>query len=132
MLLLKACLDCNIFRWYGKYFAQIRGLAMEQRLATTLAIAFIAKIELPALACRPLLYCRSIDDSFVICATQTEVDKCFESMNKQYEHIKLTRDKPTNGWLPFLNVQFCCYYMPAMYGDMMTGLCSLDGDVPRA
>ncbi|EYB98888.1 hypothetical protein Y032_0127g1402 [Ancylostoma ceylanicum] len=105
MLLLKACLTCNAFRWYGKYFAQIRGLAMEQRLAPTLAIAFTARIEQPALECRPLLYCRYIDDCFVICATQAEMDKCFHLMNEQSEHIKLTRDKPTNGCLPFLNVQ---------------------------
>ncbi|EYC07252.1 hypothetical protein Y032_0071g551 [Ancylostoma ceylanicum] len=105
MLLLKACLDCNVFRWYGKYFAQIRGLAMGQRLAPTLAIAFMAKIEQPALEYRPLLYCRYIDDCFVICATQAEMDKCFHLMNEQSEHIRLTRDKPINGWLPFLNVQ---------------------------
>ncbi|EYC29522.1 hypothetical protein Y032_0006g3016 [Ancylostoma ceylanicum] len=105
MLLLKACLNCNVFRWYGRYFAQVRGLAMGQRLAPTLAIAFMAKIELPTLSCRPLLYCRYIDDCFVICATQADMDKCFQLMNEQSEHIKLTRDKPTDGWLSFLNVQ---------------------------
>ncbi|EYC22130.1 hypothetical protein Y032_0017g3168 [Ancylostoma ceylanicum] len=66
MLLLKACLDFNVFPWYGKFFAQIRGLAMGQRQAPTLAIASMAKIELPALECRPLLYCRYIDGCFVV------------------------------------------------------------------
>ncbi|EYB93431.1 hypothetical protein Y032_0182g889 [Ancylostoma ceylanicum] len=105
MTLLKACLNCNIFSWSSKHFAQIRGLAMGQRLAPTLAIAFMSRIEAPALQCRPLLYCRYIDDCFVICATQAEMDKCFELMNEQSEHIKLTRDTPQNDWLPFLNAQ---------------------------
>ncbi|VDM63086.1 unnamed protein product [Angiostrongylus costaricensis] len=43
MVLLKVCLNCSIFRWSGKYYAQIRGLAMGQRLAPTLAVAFMLK-----------------------------------------------------------------------------------------
>ncbi|KAK6735982.1 hypothetical protein RB195_018944 [Necator americanus] len=31
--LIKECLNCKIFRWSGNYFAQLRGLAMGQRLA---------------------------------------------------------------------------------------------------
>ncbi|EYC22110.1 hypothetical protein Y032_0018g3720 [Ancylostoma ceylanicum] len=105
MTLLKACLSCNIFSWSGKHFAQIRGLAMGQRLAPTLAIVFMSRIEAPVLQCRPLLYCRYIDDCFIICATQAEMDNCFELMNGQNEHIKLTRDTPLDDWLPFLNAQ---------------------------
>ncbi|EYC28547.1 hypothetical protein Y032_0007g3282 [Ancylostoma ceylanicum] len=78
---------------------------MGQRLAPTLAIAFMSRIEAPALQCRPLLYCRFIDDCFVICATQAEMDKCFELMKGQNEHMKLTRDTPLDDWLPFLNAQ---------------------------
>ncbi|EYC43648.1 hypothetical protein Y032_0485g2323 [Ancylostoma ceylanicum] len=105
MVLLKACLECNVFKWSGNYFAQIRGLAMGQRLVPTLAIAFMARVEAPVLECRPLLYCRYIDDCFIICATQAEIDKCFELLNGQSEHIRLSRERPTGEWLPFLNVQ---------------------------
>ncbi|EYB89038.1 hypothetical protein Y032_0237g3247 [Ancylostoma ceylanicum] len=105
MALLEACRSCTIFSWSGKHFAQIRGLAMGQRLAPTLAIAFMSRIEAPVLQCRPFLYCRYTDDCFVICATQAEMDKCFELMNGQNEHIKLTRDTPLDDWLPFLNAQ---------------------------
>ncbi|KAK6756707.1 hypothetical protein RB195_014876 [Necator americanus] len=107
MVLLKACLDCNIFRWSGNYFAQPRGLAMGQRLAPTLAISFMAKIEAPVLELRPLFYSQYIDDCFVICATQVEMDKCFGLLNRQSEHIKLAREKPQGNWLPFLNIQVC-------------------------
>ncbi|VDM54725.1 unnamed protein product [Angiostrongylus costaricensis] len=55
--------------WSGKYYAQIRGLAMGQRLALTLAVAFMSKMEALVIDLRPLLYCRYIDDCFVICYT---------------------------------------------------------------
>ncbi|EYC44211.1 hypothetical protein Y032_0468g2007 [Ancylostoma ceylanicum] len=105
MVLLQECLRCTIFRWSGNYFAQTRGLAMGQRLAPTLAIAFMSRIEAPVLELCPLLYCRYIDDCFVVCTTQEEMDMCFELLNNQSEHIKFTREKPKNDWLPFLNVQ---------------------------
>ncbi|VDN21420.1 unnamed protein product [Cylicostephanus goldi] len=45
MTLLKACLDCSVFRWSGQYFRQVRGLAMGQRLAPVVAITFMSKVE---------------------------------------------------------------------------------------
>uniref|UniRef100_A0A0K0DIK2 Reverse transcriptase domain-containing protein n=1 Tax=Angiostrongylus cantonensis TaxID=6313 RepID=A0A0K0DIK2_ANGCA len=59
--------------WSEKYYAQIRGLAMGQRLALTLAVAFVYKVEAPLIDLRQLLYCRYIDDCFVICSTQKEM-----------------------------------------------------------
>ncbi|XGW33962.1 hypothetical protein V3C99_018028 [Haemonchus contortus] len=105
MSLLKECLSCNIFRWSGEYFEQIRGLAMGQRLAPILAIAFMSKIEAPVLEHRPMLYCRYIDDCFVVCSTQEQMDMCFDLLNTQSEHIRLTRERPSESWLTFLNVQ---------------------------
>uniref|UniRef100_A0A0K0CXK6 Fungal_trans domain-containing protein n=1 Tax=Angiostrongylus cantonensis TaxID=6313 RepID=A0A0K0CXK6_ANGCA len=40
--LLKECLNCSIFTWSGSYYAQIRGLAMGQRLAPSLAIPYMS------------------------------------------------------------------------------------------
>uniref|UniRef100_A0A0K0DCA2 Reverse transcriptase domain-containing protein n=1 Tax=Angiostrongylus cantonensis TaxID=6313 RepID=A0A0K0DCA2_ANGCA len=105
MALLKECLNCSIFRWSGKYYAQIRGLAMGQRLAPSLAIAFMSRVEAPVLSLRPLLYCRYIDDCFIVFSTQEEMDKCFELLNEQSQYTKFTREKPKDDWLPFLNVQ---------------------------
>uniref|UniRef100_A0A0K0DP49 Reverse transcriptase domain-containing protein n=1 Tax=Angiostrongylus cantonensis TaxID=6313 RepID=A0A0K0DP49_ANGCA len=56
MTLLKECLDCSIFRWSGKHYAQMRGLAIGQRLAPTLAVAFMSKVEAPVIELGPLLY----------------------------------------------------------------------------
>ncbi|EYB83018.1 hypothetical protein Y032_0345g3120 [Ancylostoma ceylanicum] len=105
MTLLKECLCCSIFRWSGHYYKQIRGLAMGQRLAPTLAIAFMSKVENPVLERRPLLYCRYIDDCCIVCPTQAEMDICFNLLNQQFPHIKFTREKPIGNWLAFLNVQ---------------------------
>ncbi|XGW34406.1 hypothetical protein V3C99_018350 [Haemonchus contortus] len=75
---------------------------MGQRLAPRLAIAFVAKIETPILERVSLMYCRYIDGCFVVCATQEEIDKCFDLINRQSELIKLTREKPSESWLFFL------------------------------
>ena len=82
---------------------------MGQRLAPILAIAFMARIEAPVLDLHPLLYCRYIDDCFVICTTQAELDSCFELLNRQSRYIRFTREKPKQDWLPFLNVQVRTY-----------------------
>ncbi|EYC06420.1 hypothetical protein Y032_0076g1051 [Ancylostoma ceylanicum] len=105
LTLIKECLSCNIFKWCGMYFAQVRGLAMGQRLAPVLAICFMSRIEAPVLARLPILYCRYIDDCLIITSTQSEMDECFRILNQQSQYIRLTREKPQNGWLPFLNTQ---------------------------
>ena len=106
MTLIKECLECNVFKWSGTYYSQIRGLAMGQRLAPVLAICFMSKIEEPMLLrSLPLLYCRYIDDCCVITSTQSEMDECFRILNQQSQYISLTREEPRDGWLPFLNTQ---------------------------
>ncbi|EYC36514.1 hypothetical protein Y032_0889g2883 [Ancylostoma ceylanicum] len=105
LTLIKECLNCNIFKWSGTYFAQVRGLAMGQRLAPVLAVCFMSRIEAPVLARLPVLCCRYIDDCCVITSTQSEMGECFRILNQQSQYIRLTREKPHNGWLPFLNTQ---------------------------
>ncbi|VDM64210.1 unnamed protein product, partial [Angiostrongylus costaricensis] len=53
----------------------------------------------------PGLMQKYVDDCFVLCSTQEEMDKCFELLNAQSEYIKFTREEPKEKWLPFLNVQ---------------------------
>ena len=78
---------------------------MGQRLAPVLAIAFMSKIENSVLERKPTLYRRYIDDCLIVCSTQAEMDACFELLNRQSPDIKFTREKPEEGWLPFLNIQ---------------------------
>uniref|UniRef100_A0A7I4YY43 Reverse transcriptase domain-containing protein n=1 Tax=Haemonchus contortus TaxID=6289 RepID=A0A7I4YY43_HAECO len=78
---------------------------MGQRLAPVLAIANMSKIEKPLLDRRPIVYCRYIDDCFVVCSMEEEMDTCYDLLNRQAENIKFTREKPKDHWLPFLNTQ---------------------------
>ncbi|EYC26999.1 hypothetical protein Y032_0009g466 [Ancylostoma ceylanicum] len=105
LVLIRECLKCNIFKWSGKYFSQIRGLAMGQRLAPVLAICFMSRIEEPVLARLPIMYCRYIDDCCVVTSTQSEMDECFRVLNEQSQYIRLTRETPRDGWLSYLNTQ---------------------------
>ena len=105
MTLIKECLKCNIFKWNGNYYSQVRGLAMGQRLAPVLAVCFMSLIERQVLTRMPIMYCRYIDDCCVITSTQSEMDELFNMLNHQSQYIKFTRETPREGWLPFLNTQ---------------------------
>ncbi|XGW09668.1 hypothetical protein V3C99_011724, partial [Haemonchus contortus] len=69
----------------------------------------MGRIEEPVLERHPLMYCRYIDDCFIVTSTQFEMDECFRLMNEQSQYIKLTREIPHNGWLPYLNTQVKVY-----------------------
>ncbi|EYC07558.1 hypothetical protein Y032_0069g284 [Ancylostoma ceylanicum] len=104
MILLKECLSCNTFKWSGTYFSQ-RGSAMSQRLAPVVATCFMSKIEEPVLKRFPLMYCPYIDDCCIVTSTQAEMDECFRILNQQSQYITLTRERPLDGWLSYLNTQ---------------------------
>ncbi|VDL84039.1 unnamed protein product [Nippostrongylus brasiliensis] len=44
---------------------------------------------------------RFIDDCFVITSTQSEINECSRILNQQSQHIKLTRETTSDGWLPY-------------------------------
>ena len=105
LVLVKECLKCNIFNCSGEYFSQVGGLAMGQRLAPVLAVCYMSRIEEPVLERLPLMYWRYIDDCFVVTSSQSEMDECFWILKEQLQYIKLTREKPRDGRLPYLNTQ---------------------------
>ena len=105
MILVKECLNCNVFKWSGNYYCLIRGLAMGQYLAPVLAVCYMSKIEAPVLSRGPLMYCRYIDDCCIVTSIQSEMDECFRILNEQSQYISFTREKPHEGWLPYLNTQ---------------------------
>uniref|UniRef100_A0A7I4YFU5 Reverse transcriptase domain-containing protein n=1 Tax=Haemonchus contortus TaxID=6289 RepID=A0A7I4YFU5_HAECO len=78
---------------------------MGQRLAPILAICFMSRIEEPVMARLPLMSCRYIDDCFIVTSTLSEMDECFRMMNEPSPYIRLTREVPQDGWLPYLNTQ---------------------------
>ncbi|VDM64590.1 unnamed protein product [Angiostrongylus costaricensis] len=90
MTLLKECLNCSIIRWFERYYAQMRALAMGRRLISGIAIAFMSKMGAPVIDPPSLFNCGHIDDYLVNCLTQGGMDKCFELLNKRSKHIKFT------------------------------------------
>ncbi|KAK6766069.1 hypothetical protein RB195_025777 [Necator americanus] len=67
---------------------------MGQRLAPVLAVCFMSRIEQPVIERLPQMYCRYIDDCFIITSTQSEIDECFRILNERSQYIKLTREQP--------------------------------------
>ena len=81
---------------------------MGNRLAPLLAVVFMDHIERRALLCSPsapIMYCRYIDDCFVVAKSEGELRDIFVNLNTWNDRIVFTREDPVNGWLPFLNVQ---------------------------
>ncbi|VDM61777.1 unnamed protein product [Angiostrongylus costaricensis] len=72
-----------VTRWSGKYYAQIRGLAMGQRLAPSLAIAFMSKVEAPVTDLGPLLYCRITND-----AREDEMDENIQQVSTMVGNLR--------------------------------------------
>ncbi|KAJ1365837.1 hypothetical protein KIN20_026279 [Parelaphostrongylus tenuis] len=82
MVLLKVPELLNIQMVWENY-AQMRGLAMGQRLASSLKLAFMSKVEAPVMDLQPLLYC-SYDfcrDSFDICQSLITSNQSADSEN---------------------------------------------------
>uniref|UniRef100_A0A7I4Y5N5 Reverse transcriptase domain-containing protein n=1 Tax=Haemonchus contortus TaxID=6289 RepID=A0A7I4Y5N5_HAECO len=96
MVLIQECLECSTFRGSGQYYRQIRELAIRQRLAPVLAIAYMSKTEKPLLDRRSIMYGRYIDDCFVVCSTEEEMDTCYDLLHRQADNITFTREKPTD------------------------------------
>ncbi|CAI5445226.1 unnamed protein product [Caenorhabditis angaria] len=62
-------------------------------------------IETPARSLPNICFFRYIDDIIVIAETNEDLDQIFKCLNSQSKFINLTRETPTNGWLPFLNFE---------------------------
>ncbi|CAI5443815.1 unnamed protein product [Caenorhabditis angaria] len=103
--LLRACLDFNSFSFNNKLYQQGRGLAMGSRLAPMLAVIYMDSIEFPARSLSNICFYRYIDDIIVLAASKEDLNEIFQCLNSQSNFIKLTREEPTNGWLPFLNFE---------------------------
>jgi hypothetical protein len=104
MYLLRSCLKCNFFSFNKQMYRQKRGLAMGNRLAPLLAIAFMDEIETHTIKRDVMFLGRYVDDIIVVAKTKDILDKVFNAANAAHATIKLTREVPINGWLPFLDM----------------------------
>ena len=87
----------------GKMFVQIDGVAMGSPLGPTFANFFMAEVEDRALTnIHPSLYCRYIDDIFVICHLDTL--KLLQQEMMTISGMNFTIEESVDHKLPFLNV----------------------------
>ncbi|KAJ1368763.1 hypothetical protein KIN20_030038 [Parelaphostrongylus tenuis] len=78
--------------WSGNHYTQMRGLAMGQRLAASLAIAFTPKVEAPVLDLRPLLYCRTLNEYFYKHGKASDQSLCDFSGSHNFDSVWMWSD----------------------------------------
>ena len=103
--LLNACLSCNFFKFNNTYYRQNRGLAMDNRLAPILAIAYMDYTENHTFLNAVILYKKYIDDIIVIAKSKETLNSIYDSLNAIDPRIKFTREATEDGWLHFLDVK---------------------------
>ena len=96
------------FRFDGKVFDQIDGVAMGSPLAPVLANLFLGHYENLWLknyqGPSVLFYRRYVDDTFCVFNSENEAKLFFDFLNSQHPNIKFTMEKETNKILAFLDV----------------------------
>ncbi len=95
--MLKLILEGNTFKFAGRTYKQIKGIAMGTPVAPTWANLFMGKLETDALTAwpgpMPLIWLRYIDDILTLFpGTQTEFDTLLVHLNSRMKSIKFTSE----------------------------------------
>jgi hypothetical protein len=112
-LLKEAILRCTLdvsFQFNGNIYRQIDGVAMGSCLGPLLADVFMSKIESGTLSNRTDqldVYVRYVDDIFITCSTEVNVEQLLEQFNTAHHAINFTMEEESGGQLPFLDVLLC-------------------------
>jgi len=107
--LLELSLLDSYFKFGGKIYRQLEGLAMGASLSPTVANIFLNSFETDALeACppdiKPLFYRRYLDDTFILFHSENQAKEFFNFINYRHESIKFTFEGEVDAKLPFLDV----------------------------
>ena len=97
---IQFCFNNNLYR-------QIDGVAMGSPLGPVLADCFMAKLENTVLsgAIKQLtFYSRFMDDTFIMCDNDVDIDKVLELFNTAHPSVSFTMSEEQNGEIPFLDV----------------------------
>ena len=96
--LFKICVSGTYFVFNKKLYIQIKGLAIGASTSGFVADIFMERIETGALTtfiCPPSLWCRFVDDTYVI--IKKLVEAAFEQhLNKQNTNVKFTKEVEQN------------------------------------
>jgi predicted GIY-YIG superfamily endonuclease len=95
------------FLFNGALYRQVDGISMGSPLGPLLADIFTAKLEQSTLASSIQqldMYCRYVDDTFVLCPASQDIDHLLVACNNAHPSIQFTMEKEEGGALPFLDV----------------------------
>ena len=90
----------------GTIYTQIDGLAMGSPLSCTMANFYMCEIEnkvIENMQIKPLIYCRFVDDIYLVTRDETELQKIKENMEKE-SVLNFTNESSVQGKIPFLDV----------------------------
>ena len=105
-IILRCTLNIQ-FCFNNKLYRQIDGVAMGSPLGPVLADCYMAKLENTVLsgAIKQLtFYSRFVDDTFIMCDNDVDIDKVLELFNTAHPSVSFTMSEEQNGEIPFLDV----------------------------
>ena len=107
--LIRNCLQESIFMFNKKYYKQIDGVSMGNKLGPIISDIFMNHFEtkhMPELLKLGVLYwIRFVDDTFVVIKNREQAEIILEFLNNQHKTIKFTMEKEVNGSINFLDVK---------------------------
>ena len=101
--MLSACLSSMYFVFGEVYYKQVFGTAMGSSVSAVIAKMVVEDLEectILSLRVQPRVWFRNVDDTFVICPTDT-VDSIHKAISKTFSSINFTLEDEKNGALPF-------------------------------
>ena len=104
--LMKIATTSVEFSFDNIMYKQIDGVAMGSPLGPALANIFVGYHEskLFSKLSKPIVYCRYVDDTFVIFNNELDFDNFFNNLNLLHPALQFTFEKENNSSLPFLDV----------------------------
>ena len=99
-----------LFLFNGNYYNQVEGVAMGSPLGPKLANIFLCYHEKKWLRdCpeefKPIKYRRYVDDTFLLFADESHIEKFQHYLNEQHININFTVEREQNNTLPFLDIE---------------------------
>ncbi|XP_055542782.1 uncharacterized protein LOC129728370 [Wyeomyia smithii] len=106
LLITETCMNQNFFSFRGRFYRQVFGLSMGNKLSPLLADLFMSDFEV-ALSTEkyfPRVWKRYVDDIFAV-VKERYLIQTLELLNSRHRTIKFTVEKETDGSLPFLDLR---------------------------
>lgn len=106
MELVRIATKNQLFKFEGKLYEQVDGVAMGSPLGPLMANAFMCRIEkqLERANKMPIFYKRFADDTLSVMPDSEAASEFLETLNKSFPSIDFTMELQENGTLPLLGM----------------------------